>query len=157
MVLEERFVVDVTAGRAWNFLFDTNSLAECIPGCINLKSKEKNSYIACMNAKVGPITTNFEIWINITRSHPPNFFGSTIKGYDSLMASEIHANNFVALKELESTKTEIYFHSKVNLIGRLLKFGDSIINCKAKNMAEQFAQSIRAKLKNQNISSKLTY
>ena len=146
MIIEERFVVNAPAERVWGFLLDAPSLASCVPGCQQVESAGENAYRAYMKAKIGPISANFKIRIDITEMNPPTLLKSSMRGEDSKMASHLNASNVIELKALEPEKTEIYYRSEVNVLGRLGKFGEGIMRRKAKEVGEQFARSVKERL-----------
>jgi carbon monoxide dehydrogenase subunit G len=146
MIIEERFVVNARVDQVWNFLLDAQSLAGCVPGCDHVEPAGENSYKAHMKAKIGPISANFKIRIDIAETNPPIFLRSTMRGEDSKMASHLNASNVIELTSLEPEKTEIYYRSEVNVLGRLGKFGEGIMKRKAKEVGEQFARSVKARL-----------
>jgi len=146
MIIEERFVVDAPVDRVWNFLLDAESLAGCVPGCEYVEPVGDDSYTAHMKAKIGPISANFRIRIDITETKPPTFLRSTMRGQDSKMASNLNASNVIELTSAESEKTEIYYRSEVNVLGRLGKFGEGIMKRKAKEVGEQFVRSVKERL-----------
>lgn len=146
MIIEERFVVNAPVDRIWNFLLDAQSLAGCVPGCEHVEPVGDNSYRAHMKVKIGPISANFKIRIDITEMNPPTFLKSTMRGEDSKMASNLNASNVIELKAVEPEKTEVYYRSEVNVLGRLGKFGEGIMRRKAKEVGELFARSIKERL-----------
>ena len=146
MIVEERFVVNAPVDRVWNFLLDARSLAGCVPGCNHAEPAGENAYRALMKAKIGPISANFKIRIDIAESNPPTFLRSTMRGEDSKMASNLTASNVIELTSLEPEKTEIYYRSEVNVLGRLGKFGEGIMKRKAREVGEQFVRSVKERL-----------
>ena len=99
-----------------------------------------------MKAKIGPISANFKIRIDISEMNPPAYLKSTMRGEDSMMASNLNASNVIELKRLEPEKTEIYYRSEVTVLGRLGKFGEGIMKRKAKDVGEEFARSLKERL-----------
>ncbi|NIS71882.1 MAG: hypothetical protein GTO12_24015 [Proteobacteria bacterium] len=146
MIIEERFVVHAPVDRVWSFLLDAQSLANCVPGCECVEPSGDNLYAAHMKAKVGPISANFKILIEITEMNPPTMLRSTLRGEDSKMASNLNASSVIELRKIDSVKTEVSYRSEVNILGRLGKFGEGILRRKAKETGEQFARSIKKRL-----------
>jgi len=146
MIIEEKFVVNVPVDRVWGFLLDAESLASCVPGCEHVEPAGENSYMAHMKARIGPISANFKIRIDISEMDPPSYLKSTMRGEDSMMASNLNASNVIDLRSLEPGKTEICYRSEVTVLGRLGKFGEGIMKRKARDVGEEFARSVKERL-----------
>lgn len=146
MIIEEKFTVNVSVDRVWNFLLDAQSLASCVPGCEYVEPAGNNAYIARMKAKVGPISANFKIRIDISETNPPLYLKSTMRGEDSMMASNLNASNVIELKSVEPEKTEVSYRSEVTVLGRLGKFGEGIMKRKAKDVGEAFVRAVKERL-----------
>jgi carbon monoxide dehydrogenase subunit G len=146
MVIEERFIVNVPVYRLWDFLLDARSLASCVPGCEHVEPAGDNAYTARMKAKIGPISANFKIRIDISETSPPVCLKSTVRGEDSMMASNLNATSVIELKSVEPQKTEMCYRSEVTVLGRLGRFGEGIMRRKAKEVGEQFARAVKERL-----------
>lgn len=146
MIIEERFVVNAPVYRVWDFLLDAQSLASCVPGCEQVEPTGDNAYTARMKAKIGPISANFKIRIDITEMNPPTYLRSTMRGEDSMMASNLNATSVIELKSVEPQTTEMCYRSEVTVLGRLGRFGEGIMKRKAREVGEQFARSVKERL-----------
>jgi carbon monoxide dehydrogenase subunit G len=146
MVIEEKFVVNASVDRVWEFLLGAQSLAASVPGCEHVEQAGENAYRAHMKAKIGPISAHFKIRIEITEMNPPSLLRSSMRGEDSKMASNVTASNVIELSSLEPEKTEVHYRSEVNVLGRLGKFGEGIMKRKAKEVGEQFARSVKERI-----------
>lgn len=146
MQIEERFVIDAPVERVWDFLLDTQSVAGCVPGCEAVESSGENSYTARMKVKIGPISANFELQIDIAEMNPPTMLRSAIKGKDSKVASSLNASTLLQLVAIDSGGTEMHYKTDVSVFGRLGTFGEGVMKKKAKEYGEMFARSIREQL-----------
>lgn len=146
MQIEERFVVSAPVDRVWAFLLDTQSVAACVPGCEAVECTGDNSYTARMKVKVGPISANFDVQIDVTEMTPPTNLKSVIKGKDSKVASSLNASTVLNLSDLGASGTEFHYRTDVSVFGRLGKFGEGVMKEKAKEYGEKFASSIKERL-----------
>jgi hypothetical protein len=64
--IEERFLIAAPVERVWAFLLDTEAVAACVPGCEAVACSGENSYTARMKVKVGPVSANFDVQIDVT-------------------------------------------------------------------------------------------
>lgn len=146
MVIEERFFVDAPADRVWDFLLDARSLAACVPGCEGVEPVGDKAYRARVKAKIGPISANFNVRIDIAEMISPTYIKSTMRGEDSRMASHLNATSVIELKSLDGERTEVSYRSEVTVLGRLGKFGEGIMRRKAREVGQQFVQSVKKAL-----------
>jgi carbon monoxide dehydrogenase subunit G len=146
MIIEKRFVIDAPIETVWNFLLDAPSLASCVPGCEHVETVGDNAYSARMKARIGPISVNFKIRIDITEMNPPRTLKSTIRGEDSRMASHLNASSVIELNDVHPERTEVCYRSEVTVLGRLGKFGEGIMRRKAKEVGEAFSRSVKERL-----------
>jgi len=146
MVIEEKFAITAPLDQVWNFFLDTKSVASCVPGCEGIETVDNNSYTARIKAKVGPISANFKIAINITDLSPFEYIKATIKGQDSKVASNLFASSVLTFQSLGHQETEVYYRSEVSILGRLGMFGESVMKKKAKELGEQFVAAIKKQL-----------
>lgn len=146
MQIEERFLISAPVDRVWAFLLDTQSVAACVPGCEEVECLGDNSYAARMKVKVGPISANFDVQIDITEMAPPTFLRSAIKGKDSRVASSLKASTVLNLSDRGASGTELHYRTDVSVFGRLGKFGEGVMKEKAKEYGERFASSLKQRL-----------
>jgi len=146
MQIEERFLIAAPVEQVWAFLMDTKSVAGCVPGCESVECSGENSYTARMKVKVGPISANFDVQIEITEMTPPTMLKSAIKGKDSKVASSLNASSVLRLSDLGDSGTELHYRTDVSVFGRLGKFGEGIMKEKAKEYGERFASSLKERL-----------
>ncbi|MBI5446114.1 MAG: SRPBCC family protein [Deltaproteobacteria bacterium] len=146
MQIEERFLISAPVDQVWAFLLDTQSVADCVPGCEAVECSGENSYTARMKVKVGPISANFDVQIDITEMAPPARLKSVIKGKDSRVASSLNASTVLDLVDLGSAGTEFHYRTDVSVFGRLGKFGEGVMREKAREYGERFAASVKEKL-----------
>ena len=146
MLIEERFSVKAPIGKVWDFLLDPHKLAACVPGCEGVEVLDENTYLTSVKAKVGPISARFKIRLTINEKDPPYRLVTTGKGEDSGMASSLLSKNEIRLQSLSEGETEIHYRSDISVLGTLGRFGEGIMRKKAKEVGEQFAQTLKSKI-----------
>ena len=146
MVIEDRFVIKTPIQKVWDFLMVLEGVGACIPGCEEVKAIDEKNFQGVVRVKVGPISARFNINATIIEIAPPTHLTSIIKGEDKGKASFFKSENVLDLKGLSLNETEVSYKSEVSTVGRLATFGDRIIRVKAKQLEENFVNSLKGKL-----------
>ena len=146
MVIEDRFLIKAPIQKVWDFLMVLEGVGACIPGCEEVKAIDEKTFQGVVKVKVGPISARFKINVTIIEIAPPTHLTSIIKGEDKGKASFFKSENVLDLKGLSLNETEVSYKSEVSTVGRLATFGDRIIRVKAKQLEENFVNSLKGKL-----------
>lgn len=146
MVIEDRFIIKTPQKTVWDFLMGIEGVAACIPGCEEVKAIDEKNFQGVVRVKVGPISARFKINAAIIEIDPPTHLTSIIKGEDKRKSSFFISENVLDLKGLSPNETEVSYKSEVSIVGRLATFGDKIIRVKAKQLEENFVNSLKEKL-----------
>lgn len=147
MKIEKQFTVASTQERVWAFITDPNQAGPCIPGCKDIEVLGPGRYRATVQIQVGPIKASFAVTVEARVERPPEYAEYTVQGDEGGKASRINAVNVLSIARLSDTECEVKYSSEVNVVGRLGKFGSGVMQKIADNVGEQFAQALRAGLK----------
>jgi uncharacterized protein len=115
MKIEKTFTINAPQEQVWSFITDPQKVAQCIPGCEGAAEKEQGRYTASISVKVGPIRTTFELDIEQTERHPPEFASYTSKGAEGSRASRLSAVTTLAMKFVSADSTEVTYTSDINI------------------------------------------
>ena len=146
MVKEDRFVIKTPIQKVWDFLMVLEGVGACIPGCEEVRAIDEKNFQGVVKVRVGPISARFKINASIIEIDPPTHLTSIIKGEDKGKASFFKSENVLDLKGLSPNETEVSYKSEISIVGRLAAFGDKIIRVKAKQLEENFVNSLKGKL-----------
>jgi len=146
MVIEDRFVIKTPIQKVWDFLMVLEGVGACIPGCEEVRAIDEKNFQGVVKVRVGPISARFKINASIIEIDPPTHLTSIIKGEDKGKASFFKSENVLDLKGLSPNETEVSYKSEISIVGRLAAFGDKIIRVKAKQLEENFVNSLKGKL-----------
>ena len=146
MKIEKTFDVDAPQQTVWDFITSPEQVAPCIPGCMGAEQTEPGKYKAVIKTKVGPIKTTFKIDIETMEERPPEFAAYTTSGEEGSRASRIKALSTLSLKPLGDDKTEITYHSDINMLGRLGKFGSGLMQKVADSIGNEFIATMRSRI-----------
>ncbi len=151
MLIQERFTVKAPIDRVWDYVTDPVKFSSSVPGCESLQVTGERTYLAVVKSRVGPITVTFKFDTKITELDQARHHMKAVgAGKDIGMAGMFKHESVVDLVQVSPQETEVNYRSEIGIVGRLATFGDRIMQTKAKDIGEKFAQSVREKLEAKN-------
>lgn len=146
MLIEESFTVKEDIQQVWAFLRDVRRSSACIPGCDGVEITDDRTFHLTVKAKVSYIPVTFRVRMVVEEESPPYRLISSNKGEEEGKAGYLSQKNSIELKALPSGETEVLYRSEVSISGRLATFGQRVIRAKARELAEEFAGNVKARL-----------
>jgi carbon monoxide dehydrogenase subunit G len=147
MHFEEQLRVDVPLAAAWDFLWQTERLAACLPGCTGVEVLEPGtSYRVQFEDHIGPYRVHFDLQAEVQESLPEERIRLFCSGEDRRLGAAQQVTLIVNLRALEASTTQIDVSADVEVLGRLAALGQFAIKRKAKDVVRQFAANIQAAL-----------
>lgn len=146
MVVEEKFTVKAPIQKVWDSLTDAQMMASCVPGCEKVEVVDERTYVAVVEAKVGAISARFKFTTTVVEWDPPTHLKALGSGQDLKGGGTFSQESIVDLKDLSDGEVEVSYRSSVSVVGRLATFGDRIMRAKAKELGDEFAQSLNRKI-----------
>src|SRR5688572_13181271 len=143
-VIEERFDVAAPPQVVWTFLLDPARLAPCLPGCDRLEIVDGSTYRMRLTVKVGFLSTTQDLRMKIVEAEPPHRLVAEGRGEDSKLGSQVDVRNTLELSPSGAGATTVSYRSEVKVLGRLGGVGDAVMKVKARELAGQFAERVRA-------------
>ena len=143
-VIEERFDVAATPDVVWSFLLDPVRLAPCVPGCDRLDIVDARTYRVRLTVKVGFLSTSQDLRMTVVEAEPPRRLVATGRGEDTRLGSQVDVRNTLELSPAGAGATTVSYRSEVKVLGRLGSVGDAVMKVKARELAGQFAERVRA-------------
>ena len=147
MIIEGKFIVQISINSAWNFFMDIESLAHCMPGLKQVEAIDDKTYRCTIEAKVAYLKFNFRGDFTITNDEPPIRVESVIKGEDRKFFSTLKSENLMELEAISEDVTMVSYKINVNIFGRLGIFGQRIIRGKAEQIAQEFIRNVQSMIK----------
>ena len=128
--------------KVWEFLWDIEKLAGCIPGCEGVKTiKDREKYELKVKDSVGPITVHLDLLADIKKLEPLKSIEIAMEGKD-FKAGGVRQTMALALTPKEN-ETEIGFEADVNVFGRLGTLGYRFVKKKAESVIKEFGEKIK--------------
>ena len=127
----------------WQFLWDIEKIAGCIPGCEGVKAiKEREKYELKVKDSVGPISVHLDLLADVKKVEPLKSIEIAMEGKD-FKAGGVRQTMALALTP-KGNETEIGFETDVNVFGRLGTLGYPFVKKKAESVIKEFGEKIKA-------------
>jgi uncharacterized protein len=143
-IIEEQFEVAAPPDVVWEFLLDPSRLAPCLPGCDQLEVVDARTYRVRLAVRVGLPSTTQELRMRIVEEDPPRRLVAEGRGEDARLGSQVDVRNTLELSPSGAGATTVRYRSEVKVLGRLGSVGDAVMKVKARELAAQFADRVRA-------------
>lgn len=126
----------------WQFLWDIEKIAGCIPGCEGVKAiTEREKYELKVKDSVGPIIVHLDLLADVKKVEPLKSIEIAMEGKD-FKAGGVRQTMALALTP-KGNETEIGFETDVNVFGRLGTLGYPFVKKKAESVIKEFGEKIK--------------
>lgn len=146
MNITEEFDVERTPEQVWELFCDVTELSRCLPGAELTDEKGDGVYAGNVEAKLGPMSTNFFGECKVVNDHETMTGSVSGKGVDK-------AGGSVGLVEVayaiagQNGGSHVKIDADVTLAGPVAQFGrSSILQEMSSRLIDEFASCIEAKL-----------
>ena len=146
MIFEDRFTVKAPVETVWAFLRDPERVAACIPGTERVEVVDDTHYRMIVGARVSFLSVSFDLHVTVTEIDAPRRLVSTAEGMDTKIKERVKLVSELTLEPLSATETLVGYRIDLGVFGKLASLGLAVIKGKAKQMANDFAGSIRTRL-----------
>jgi carbon monoxide dehydrogenase subunit G len=147
MHFQEQVRVEVPRAVAWDFLWQTERLAACLPGCTGVEVVQPDlAYRVQFEDHIGPYRVHFDLQAVVQEALPGERVRLFCSGEDRRLGAAQRVTLDVTLRALEPSATQIDVSAEVEVLGRLAALGQFAIKRKAKDVVRQFAANIQAAL-----------
>jgi carbon monoxide dehydrogenase subunit G len=138
------FSVDADRATAFGFVSDPLRLAQCVPGCHDLREISPGRYSAVVTSKVAFIALSFKVIVEIVKIEPPDVIEAKITGDAIGLAGRVVATAGLRLGSSGDASTAISYSTDVVLTGKLGGLGESVFRAKSAELAREFATNLKA-------------
>lgn len=139
-------VVDVERDAAFRFIQVPEQLAQCIPGCHDLRQIAPERFAAVLTNQLAFMTLNFQVTVEVVKVDPPRSIEAKISGKPIGFVGQLTASASLELQEAGPGRTRIRHASDVGLTGKLGGLGQPVFRAKSSEMAAQFGANLKAAL-----------
>lgn len=141
--IKHSFQVDSAPEQVWEFFWDVQAMARCVPGCEEVNTLEENKkYQAQVRRKMGPFLIRMPLEITVLESTPPKLFRVEICGKDRKLRSEINQTVSVLLSGTPENKTEVGVEIDIALQGLLASLGKNLVRTQITQTMDEFVNTL---------------
>ena len=138
-------IVDLDRAAVFAFVSDPVRLAQCIPGCSDLREIAPGRYAAQLTSRVAYITVKFKVIAEIVKMEPPSAIEVKLTGDAIGLAGRLVAGAAIELADA-GERTAIRYSAEVTLSGKLGGLGQPVFRAKSAELAQEFAANLKAAL-----------
>jgi carbon monoxide dehydrogenase subunit G len=139
-----RVCVDVDRAIVFDFVRDPVRLAQCIPGCTDLRELSPDRYSAVLTNEVAFITLRFKVIVEVVKVEPPNLIEAKITGEAIGLVGRVAANAQLQLFEAGPNQTHVSYAANVSLTGKIGGLGEPVFRAKSAEVAREFGANLKA-------------
>ena len=146
MKINEQFYVERSPDQVWQLFCDVPELSRCLPGAELTHQNEDGTYEGNVEAKLGPMSTNFFGECTVVNDNETMTGSVKGKGVDKGGGSVGLVEVDYAI-EARNGGSHINIDANITLSGPVAQFGrSSILEVMSSRLIEEFAACIEAKL-----------
>lgn len=147
MRFEERVHTGVSPDVAWEFLWQPQRLAACLPGCVGVQEIDPgHTYSVQVEDRVGPYKVHFDMRIEVEEIRDREYVRLRGTGQDKALGASQQMTLSVTLEPHEAD-TELDVVADIEVLGKIATLGQFVIKRKAKDVITKFAQNIQDELR----------
>jgi hypothetical protein len=146
MALQTTGIVTVNRDPESSFAFvqDPLRMAQCIPGCHDLRELSPGRWAAILTNKVSFITLNFKVVVEVVKVEPPTAISAKITGESIGLVGRLTATASIELAPAGPGQTAIRYATDVGLTGKLGGLGQPVFKAKSVQLGAEFAANLKA-------------
>ena len=141
-------IVEVDREAAFKFVQAAEQLAQCIPGCSDLREAGPGRFTAVLTSEVSFMSLNFQVVVEVVKIDPPSDIEARITGRPTGISGNLTATAALHLTDAGPGRTLIRHSSSVGLTGKLGSLGQPVFRAKSAEMSAKFAANLKAALEN---------
>jgi uncharacterized protein len=146
LIFSDALLIDATPADVWAVLLDVDRFAACIPGVEHVTAVDDRTFDGTIQAAVGPMSGSFAFRASIVEAQAARSLAAQVLGHDSVTRSTVNADLRMTLSPVAAGKTELSYHTTVDVQGRLAILGDMVLRATASMMLREFGARLRRQL-----------
>ncbi|HZT07404.1 MAG TPA: SRPBCC domain-containing protein [Chloroflexota bacterium] len=145
MRVEEHVSVPASLDEAWAFVWQTERLAACLPGCVGVEIVEPGkSYRAKFIDHIGPYRVEAMMDVVVEDVEAPERIRIRASGKDSRLGVSQRVALEVRLRPTSPQETALDLSGDVEVLGKVATLGQFAIKRKMNDVIRKFGENIRA-------------
>lgn len=139
-------IVEVDRDTAFKFIEVPEQLAQCIPGCRDLRQVSAARFTAVLTHEVSFMTLNFQVVVEVVKITPPHAIEARITGRPIGFSGQLMGTAELHLTDAGQGRTAIRHSSDIGLTGKLGSLGQPVFRAKSAEMTAKFGANLKAAL-----------
>ncbi|MFQ5541921.1 MAG: CoxG family protein [Candidatus Binatia bacterium] len=135
MKIEGRYPFKAPRERVWQVLLDPKILAQCMPGCEDLKEIGPDQYEATVKIGIAAVKGTYKAKVSIKEKLPPSHY--VLSGQGSGGPGFMQGDVAIDLEE-KGGETEVNYNTDAKVGGLIAGVGQRMIGGISKMMVDQF-------------------
>lgn len=142
--------VPVSIQAVWDFVWQVDRLAACLPGCTGVEERQaRRAYTAHFQDHIGPYKVQFDLEIEMEANEPERTVRLTAKGRDARLGVSQRVAMAAGLRELAPGQTAVDIEADIEVLGKIATLGQFAVKRKAKEVVAQFTANLKRELAQQ--------
>jgi len=139
-------IVEVDRDTVFKFIEVAEQLAQCIPGCRDLRQVSAAHFTAVLTHEVSFMTLNFQVVVEVVKITPPHAIEARITGRPIGFSGQLMGTAELHLTDAGQGRTAIRHSSDIGLTGKLGSLGQPVFRAKSAEMTAKFGANLKAAL-----------
>jgi carbon monoxide dehydrogenase subunit G len=149
MQFEHAIAIDATPAQVWDFLWDVERLARCIPGCEQAAVVAVHQrYTALIIDRVGPLKVKMPLELAVESAEARKSLHVVGNGKDSALGSNVRVDIHADLQG-EGTGTLMDLRVQATVSGKIAGLGAGLFKRKFDDIMHQFSLKVKAAIEAQ--------
>lgn len=136
MKLDGEVTLPYNVAEVWKRINDPEILKACIPGCEALERTDENHFSAIVKLKIGPVSTRFKGWVELTDLDYPRSCKIVGAG-EGGVAGFANGGAIVTLAEIPEG-CKLTYNAEANVGGKIAQLGTRLLDGVARKFADMF-------------------
>jgi len=142
--VEEHILIPAGRDQVWDFVWQTERVAACVPGCGAVEIVEpQKSYRAQLTDRIGPYRIEAEMEIEVEEVAAPERIKLRATGRDKRLGATQRVSLEIGLRPVSSNETSLDVAGEVEVLGKVASLGQFAIKRKMNDIMKQFGENIR--------------
>jgi carbon monoxide dehydrogenase subunit G len=144
MHVAEHVTVPLALADAWDFVWQVDRLAACVPGCTGVKTIEPGKrYTGQVADHVGPYRVVMDLDVVVQEATAPESIRVLVSGQDRKLGTTQRMDLTVRLRELDPQQTRLDIDAEVEILGKIAALGQFVVKRKVTDVVRKFGDNLR--------------
>ncbi len=135
MKIEGSETLPGTPEQVWDLMLDPDILASAMPGCKELRRVGEDEYEGIIEAKIGPVSSQYTTKFKITDKHPPHSYHLQMEGKGK--GGFVSGGAQIRLEQADANETIMRYEGDAKVGGTIARVGQRLVESAAKMLIKK--------------------